>query len=416
TLSTAVSLWLSAFFRLESEGHRYPSYFQENHADADTYALTAGPEYLLRVLSRSLSDRNQPLALAAIHVLQRNSGQKSLLGALGDRQPLISALTFPDRQVRFSAALAIAGAGPTQPFHQSDMVVPILAETIRQEGQSFAVVVDQNQQRRNRLVAELRDSGLFADIVNDENFAIAVGRAKRLPSVDFIILAEDINQPSLSAALELTKADYRLAFCPIVILSTPRTLPVTKKLKDNDSFVDVLLDPVTIDGLVKMWKVIMDRNHATAFDQEIADRYALQAAQVLRQLAITNNAILPVGPSESALIQVCFKDRKEIQTAAIQTLARVDSLEAQRTIASLALDSQRDLPTRLLALRHLAVSAKGFGNLLLSEQVNGLLEIVSSRQQDRQLRNLAAEAYGSLNLPSAEISSLITDQTRIQLP
>ena len=416
TLSTAVSLWLSAFFRLESEGYSYPAYFQQNHADADTYALTAGPEYIIPVLSRALKNRNQPLALASIHVLQRNSGQQALLQALGDRQPLITALTFPDRQVRFSAALAIAGALPSKSFHQHDMVVPILAETIRQEGQSFAMVVDKNQQRRNRLVAELRDSGLFSDVVSNENFAIAVGQAKSLPSVDLIVLAEDIDQPSLSVSLELAKGDYRLAFCPIVILSTPRTLPATRRLKGNDTFVDVLLDPISIEGIIKKHKEIMDRNHATAFDQEVADRYALQADQVLRQLAMTNNEILPVGPSEAALIQVCFQDRKEIQIAAIQTLARVDSLKAQRTIASLALDSQRDIPTRLLALRHLAVSAKAFGNLLLSEQVNGLLDIISSRQQEKQLRNLAAEAYGSLNLPSAEISNLITDQTRIQLP
>ncbi len=66
TRSGAISLWLSSFFRLEAEGFEQPVYFGERHAKAGTYALTAGPEFLHRVVVRALRNRNRPVAMAAI--------------------------------------------------------------------------------------------------------------------------------------------------------------------------------------------------------------------------------------------------------------------------------------------------------------------------------------------------------------
>ena len=45
-------------------------------------------------------------------------------------QPLIDALTFDDRAVKFSAAIAIALAGPVEKFSESELVAKNLAEAI----------------------------------------------------------------------------------------------------------------------------------------------------------------------------------------------------------------------------------------------------------------------------------------------
>ena len=409
--STAISLWLSAFVRFEAEGHDQPDYFGDAHADAGTYALTAGPEYLHRVLARALENRNRPVALAAITALRRNSGQQSLLYEVQGRQPLLAALRFGDREVRFSAALAIAGSLPSGEFDQSEQVVPILAEALRQKGDRYALLVDPEQDRRNRLMTELTNTNQFAEIVADEHFAVAIERARGLVSFDLIVLANDIRQPDVAEALKIIQTDYRLAFCPTIVMCKTATLPKTRKLYENQPFVEVILTQTPATELVETVENIMDRNQAWPFDRNLADAYATEAARVLRELALTGNNVLTLKPAESALIEAVRELRPQIQVAATQTLGRLNSVDAQRAVATLALDEQVELVTRLMALRSLAISAKTSGNLLQTEQVDTLYEIVRSRQVDVELRNLAAEAYGALNLPSARISRLILEQS-----
>jgi len=129
----AIGLWLAAFFKAESAGAAMPEYFGSNHANALVYATTAGPEYLHQALARAVNDRDAAVALGAVEALARTAGEKSLMYTLGPSQPLLQALLFPDRAVRYSAAIAIANAGPRQPFTESRMVVQNLAEALAKQ-------------------------------------------------------------------------------------------------------------------------------------------------------------------------------------------------------------------------------------------------------------------------------------------
>jgi len=416
-LGNSISLWLSAFFRYESEGFSQPDYFGAGHPDASTYALTAGPEYLHRVLARALSNRNRAVALAAIKTLERNSGQQSLLYELEGREPLIEALTFPDREVRFNAALAIARVLPRKDFNHSEIVVPILAEALRQKGQRCAIVIDTNQQRRNELATMLQGSGQFESVISNEYFSVAIEESRNLPSIDLLVVGYDIKHPDINEAIQTIKQDYRLAFCPTIIISAAATIAESRKLKTENSFVEPLAVQSTVEEILQSAQDILSRNHAVMFDQTLADLYALKAAQSLRQLALTDNPVLSIKPAEAAILQALQDKRKEIQLTAVETLAYLDSQAAQRAIADLALTQETDMPTRLTALDNLSVSAKNYGNLLSSEQVKAMYDnFVNSTQVDSQLRNTASQAYGSLNLPSAVISQMIIEQSKAITP
>jgi HEAT repeat protein len=134
----AIGLWLAAFFKAESTGIKMPDYFGPNHAPALVYATTAGPEYLHQALARAVNDRNAAVALGAVEAMATNAGEKSLMYTLGPAQPLLAALGFPDRAVRYSAAIAIANAGPRQQFNESGVVVRNLAEALTPSGQPAA--------------------------------------------------------------------------------------------------------------------------------------------------------------------------------------------------------------------------------------------------------------------------------------
>jgi HEAT repeat protein len=133
----AIGLWIAAFFKAESMGVGYmPEYFGPDHADALFYATTAGVEYQHEALARAVKDKNAFVALGVIEALAKTAGEKSLLYRIGTEQPLIQALSFDNRMVRYSAAIAIAAAGPMEPFVESKLVVANLAEALMQNPES----------------------------------------------------------------------------------------------------------------------------------------------------------------------------------------------------------------------------------------------------------------------------------------
>jgi HEAT repeat protein len=134
---SAIGLWLAAFFKAESAGvGQMPDYFGAHHADALVYATTAGVEYLFQALSRAVKDNNAFVSLGVIEALAKTAGEKSLLYQMGPSQPLLAALSFNDRMVRYSAAIAIGEAGPTEAFDQSKLVVANLADALGQSPQT----------------------------------------------------------------------------------------------------------------------------------------------------------------------------------------------------------------------------------------------------------------------------------------
>jgi hypothetical protein len=288
----AIGLWLAAFFKAESAGVPMPEYFGQDHADALVYATTAGPEYLHQALARAVNDRNAAVALGAVEALAITAGERSLMYTLGPAQPLLQALAFPDRAVRYSAAIAIANAGPRQPFSESAVVVQSLAEALTSRAQEGAAAT------------------------------------------------------------------------------------------------------------------------AEQWTAEMADSYALRAAQAMLKLAIGRNPVIDLSLAQPALIGATKATRQEIQTLAGQVLAYINNANAQRAIAEMAMNTANDVNVRVAAFESLVGSAKLSGNLLADPAVNAIYELISKADTDPALRAAAAAAYGALNLPSQKVKSLILDQAK----
>jgi len=281
----AIGLWIAAFFRAEAVGEPMPEYFGAGHADAMTYATTAGPEYLHQALERAINDKDAYVALGVVEAMAVNAGEKSLLVRLGTEQPLAKALSFADRKVRYSAAIAFAEANPVNEFVGSDLIVENLAEAV---------------------------------------------------------LGEDIDE----------------------------------------------------------------------IGSETAQAYALRSVQSMYKLAVSRNKIVDLSTAQSALIKVTQKSDPEMRVLAASVLARLESPQAQRAIAMMAMDEQSDNSIRIAAFGALALSAKINANLLLTERVEAIYKLVSSTEADADLRAAAAGAYGALNLPSEQVKSLILDQSK----
>jgi len=283
SMGKAIALWLAAFFKAESTGLAQPEYFGIGHAGAMTYATTAGPEYLHQALERALNENNAYVALGVVEALAANAGEKSLLRRVGTEQPLVKALSFDDRAVRYSAAIAIGSAGATSEFMGSRLIVENLAEAVGRKG-----------------VEELGD--------------------------------------------------------------------------------------------------------------ELADTYAIRAVEVLNKLAVTRDGIVDLLQALGVLTEATKSSWAQMQNLAGDVLARLDSPDAQRAIADMALSAQNSGDVRKYAFGSLAISARLNANLLTDEQIDAIYSLISSDATDAELRSTAAVAYGALNLPSKRVKDLILDQ------
>jgi HEAT repeat protein len=296
----AIGLWLAAFFKAECTGVALPEYFGPSHAKALVYATTAGPEYLHQALARAVNDRNAAVALGAVEALATTAGEKSLMYTLGPAQPLLAALTFPDRAVRYSAAIAIANAGPRQPFTESRIVVQNLAEALAKNGQETPA-------------------------------------------------------PAGQAA---------------------------------------------------------SGSSAEAWTPELADAYSARSVQAMLEVASSRNPVIDLSLAQPALIGATKDKRPEVRTLAGQVLVYLNSPDAQRAIATLAMDAANDANVRIAAFHSLIISAKLNGNLLPEAVVGDIYKLISVGQTDPILRAAAAAAYGALNLPSQKVKDLILDQAK----
>jgi len=287
---SAIGLWLAAFFKAESAGiEAMPAYFGERHADALVYATTAGVEYLHQALARAVKDKNAHVALGVIEALATTAGEKSLLYQMGPSQPLLQALSFNDRMVRYSAAIAIGAAGPKEGFAESKLVVANLAEALGQGSQTSA-------------------------------------------------------------------------------------------------------------------------GGANGWSEEIAENYAVRAAEAMLSLAQARNSVLDLSAAQLALESGVRDER--IQTLAGQILAYLNSPGAQRAIAAMALEANNAPDVRISAFISLATSAKLNANMLPDETIDAIYVLISSDATDTELRSTAAAAYGALNLPSRKAKDLILDQAK----
>ncbi len=173
----AIGLWIAAFFKAESSGIEMPAYFDERHADALVYATTAGVEYLHQALARAVKDRNAYVALGVIEALATTAGEESLLYRIGTVQPLTQSLGFDNKMVRYSAAIAIAAAGPKERFAESTLVVANLAEALGQNQQlSMNSSEDWNQEIADSYA--LRSAEVMLKLAQARNAVIDLSAAQ----------------------------------------------------------------------------------------------------------------------------------------------------------------------------------------------------------------------------------------------
>ncbi len=400
-MDKALTLWLMANLRRENrlpEGQTDPSY--PGHLQpASYYAMLAGPQRQHEVLNRALDDGDAALALDAIAALGATAGPDALVNKQGAVMPLIRALTYPDRRVRYSAAIALAHARPKADFPESYRVVPVLAEAVRQTDTKYAVVVGRTGEDANSLRASVAELGYetYADTSLDAMRSAIAG----LPGVDLVVISGDAD--AVESFVRRTGGDYKLATVPVLaIVTTGDQIELSRRMNTEKRLsTTVAGDPAQLRSAVEQSAKSLS-GEPIAGDE--ATGYATRAIDMLGLIALENKGVLNPMDAQPALVSALSDDRDEVAVGASRVLAMLDSADAQKAVATAALASS-DPQVQVPMLKNLATSANTFGNRLEASHTDRLLELVKTGDGDTALA--AAQAHGALQLPTSHAVELL---------
>jgi len=365
-LDAALSLYIMANLRRENrlpEGENDPSYPASRRSPA-FYAMAAGPRRLHDVLDIALTDSDADLALDAIAGLSATASLEAL-------QPLVRGLTYPDREVRFRSAAALAHALPQQNFDNDFRVVPVLGEAVRSTDTPLALVIAADQADRNRLVGSA--GSLSYRAIAAESVAAAADVIAQTPGVDLLLVEGD--QAAINQAAAAAGENFKLASTPVVALADPQLQARIASGFDGDPRVTVVAAGQDDLGAAVALATAKAGN-AAADSSANADAVALEALDLLARIA-TSVTVFDIKDAMPALRNaVADAQRPAVAARAGDVLALIDDAGAQATLASAAVSATGDVQPHLL--QQLAHSANRSGNLIsadLSDAVHGALAL-----------------------------------------
>jgi len=406
----AVSLWLAAAFRREidlPQGAADPVW-DEKHPAADYYARAAGVHHLNAVLRRAMRDQDAALALKAIKALQAIVGTVSLFGPDGDK-PILSAMRFGDRLVRFEAAFTVAEALPQQPFAGQEQVVPIMAEALRQTGKAGVLVLASSQDELNQRVEMLGKSGAYI-VKGGISPQTVLAASAALPGVDVIVAHENAAE-QIDRLMTAARGNVRLERAALLVIVTSKAASRYAAMAAGDPLITVT-EATDEAGLTAAIEEARKRAGGLPLDEKLASECVLRSAALLGKLAISRGQVLDLTVAQPALLAVLLDDAHiENARAAGNVLALLGGREVQTALAGRALDEKTGDELRVSLLKNLATHAKFFGNLLDQPLKDALTRLVESGAT-MEVRAAAAEAHGALDLPAEQVKTLILNQAK----
>ncbi|MCA9287504.1 MAG: HEAT repeat domain-containing protein [Phycisphaerales bacterium] len=411
--ASATSMWVAANLSREidtPQGYRNPAY-AANRRGADFYAISAGTNISMRVLLRAIDDRDTPLSLRAIASAAKTAGPAALAGSVelgqigdGQRRPLVEALTYPNRRVRYESALAFGIAQPRQTFPGVERVVPTLAAAVRDPGAQYAVVVSPDSERYNSIRRILEAQG-FQVLPSVQRIGDAQSEINAVPGIDVIVV--NLTSDTTREQIDEIRRNDRLAATPVVALVSGEGYTTLGRIYERDT--STAIRPLgsgegeirnTIAGLV-------ERTSGGPFSSQEAQAYRDRALDVMLNLAISGNAVLSVSDASETLIASLESSNPIIRLRVAEILSYVNNERVQIALADMAMNANLSEGERVEILGRVAASAKRFGNRLESRQVTRLVALARSTQASEQEASAASALLGALDAQSQGVVPLI---------
>jgi HEAT repeat protein len=404
----SVALWIGTNIKREletPEGYENPAYASARR-DAMYYAVASGADTCQQVLARGLIDRNTPLVREAIAALDQMAGGRSLYEQDGGRgAPLLACLQYPNRRVRYEAALALGKSSPSAEFDGSARVVPTLGSLIRDVSERYAVIVATDAELYQELRKVVESMG-YTVLPNGQSLGELAGPIAEVPGVDLIV--SNLSQEQTEALIGEAQTSTLLGATPVLALTSQAGyIELAREYERNEM---VAIRQAGIDGpmIVATATELLNRSSGGSISPLEARDYQARALAVLRDLAVSGSTVFNIADASVPLIRSLGENPQAFGHEVAEVLAWVAQKRAQVALMDAALAAGG--PERISLLSKVGESAKRYGNMLEERHIDRLIEMGRSAPGDEA--TAAAAVMGSLDLPNSDLVPMILNPGR----
>jgi hypothetical protein len=398
----ALALFVAANLRRENDlpdGAEDPIFGERPYSPA-FFATVFGTQVAQDVLALALDTHDTPLVRDAIAALAETTGGSNLFGS-SDRNPLLEALSYPDRRVQYEAALTLARALPDDPFEGSYRVVPILASAVRIGGQSFALVVSDDEENRRQAVIDTERVG-FRVVGAEEDVPSLRGAIDDATGVDLVVVRMRTAEAAMQAVQDLALATKTTA-APVLVLASGVDRPGLMIEFRANPRVKVANVIVAEGGLEANIDELLERAAGGRMTEAEAEAYAFEALDALKGISISCTNAFDLLDAESSLLDALDAREGRARLLVAGIVARIDTDRAQRRLFDVALAASGG--ERIDLLDRVAESVKRFGDRAEPRHIAGLVDLVANTTGSTA--EAAARVHGALNMSTMEAIGLI---------
>lgn len=309
------------------------------------------------------------------------------LGVSGTKigQGLGLALENKAGPLRSEAALACAAIASRTGTALSPRATSGLGEAVGRQVARLVGLVDPRPKRMEALGAALEGAGMA--VHGWQNGAQALGALRRVPGLDALIVADELNDITLAQIVSEVRADERLARMPIVVLTADAEAAQSLWGERVQGVLTAGEDASAID-LAPLEGAMSERLGA---DREQALAIAARAAAALAQVA---RGGADLGPARAGLAAALDGRPDEVAAPALEALALGGTSTELAAVAGVLEDASRSESVRVLAARALGGIASR--NADAGPKVRpGLLAVVRDGNAAAELRLACAQALGA---------------------
>jgi hypothetical protein len=401
--SNGLSLFVASDLKRENdlpEGAADPIY-GDNKYTPDFYATIFGPQTCLDVLGLALDKLDTALVRDAINALSKTTGGSSLFARSSGRQPLLEALSYPDRRVQYEAALVLAHALPQQHFSGDTAVVPTLASAVRQGGKAMAVVVMDNDENRSNATAQLEKMG-FMIVAAGQNASAIGNDISRAVGADLVLIRMG-SAADAKGAIESLRRNPKVAAAPITVIAGAADESILKKEYRNDSRIAFTQAREGEEALQGTIESVMKTGAGGRITEDESEEYAIRSLAALRDIAISRSPAYSIADAQAALIDALNLRQGGTRLLVADILALIDADSAQRSLFDAAFNATAEEQVALL--ERVAMSVRLFGDKAEERHVAALVDLIANSSGDTA--EAAATVHGALNLSNTQAVGLL---------
>lgn len=410
----AVSLWLAANNKREVEAPQGEVGYPYADLIAHYWNVRIGAQHLNAVIRRAMNDGdghtsidpNQRsvhtlIALKAIKSMAEITGQSNMAGS-----QLIDAMRYPDRTVRYEAALALAGGLPQRPFPGQERVIVLLGEALAQTGTPGVLILANQPGDVQKISTALKEKFRTA---GGTNAMQVIAESATLPSIDAILVTEDVNPDELRKLFATASGSARLDHSAKVVLVSSKGSPWFRAALGDQRLSATTATADAPDLLAEAINEGKKRAGGVPVDEATAMDYAIRSAAVMNNLAISRGQILDILAIEPTLLASLGDTRVELAKASAEVVGLLDSVKAQNALCDKAVDEKTPDDVKIPLYKALAANVKFFGGRLDETHIDTLRK-AASNEKTPDVKSAAAEALGALNLTTEQVKPLILDR------